>query len=39
MAYLNLTIKDLITEKLGRNTFLPAIQREYVWNPYQVEIV
>lgn len=37
MAYLNLTIKDLITEKLGRNTFLPAIQREYVWNPYQVE--
>lgn len=37
MAYLNLAIKDLITEKLGRNTFLPAIQREYVWNPYQVE--
>lgn len=37
MAYLNTTIRDLITEKIGRNTFLPAIQREYVWNPYQVE--
>jgi len=37
MAYLNITIKDLITEKVDRNTFLPAIQREYVWNPSQVE--
>lgn len=37
MAYLNTTIRDLITEKIGRNTFLPAIQREYVWNPAQVE--
>lgn len=37
MSYLNTTIRDLITEKIGRNTFLPAIQREYVWSPYQVE--
>lgn len=37
MAYLNTTIRDLISEKIGRNTFLPAIQREYVWNPYQIE--
>jgi uncharacterized protein with ParB-like and HNH nuclease domain len=37
MAYLNTTIRDLITEKIGRNTFLPAIQREYVWSPSQVE--
>lgn len=37
MAYFNTTIKDLISERIGRNTFLPAIQREYVWNTYQVE--
>lgn len=37
MAYLNTTIRDLISEKIGRNTFLPAIQREYVWTPWQVE--
>lgn len=37
MSYLNTTIRDLITEKISRNTFLPAIQREYVWSPYQVE--
>jgi uncharacterized protein with ParB-like and HNH nuclease domain len=37
MSYLNTTIRHLITEKIGRNTFLPAIQREYVWSPYQVE--
>jgi uncharacterized protein with ParB-like and HNH nuclease domain len=37
MSYLNTTIRNLITEKIGRNTFLPAIQREYVWSPYQVE--
>lgn len=37
MAYLNTTIRDLISEKIGRNTFLPAIQREYVWNTYQIE--
>ena len=37
MSYLNTTIRDLVTEKIGRHTFLPAIQREYVWNPSQVE--
>lgn len=37
MAYLNTTIRDLISEKIGRNTFLPAIQREFVWSPQQIE--
>ena len=37
MSYFSTTIRDLITEKIGRNTFLPAIQREYVWSPYQVD--
>ena len=37
MSYFSTTIRDLITEKIGRNTFLPAIQREYVWSTYQVE--
>lgn len=26
-------------DRVGRDTFLPAIQREYVWNPYQVEML
>lgn len=26
-------------DKVGRDTFLPAIQREYVWSPYQVEML
>ena len=37
MSYQNITIRNLITDKIGRNTFLPAIQREYVWSTYQVE--
>lgn len=37
MSYFSTTIQDLIKEKIGRNTFLPAIQREYVWSTYQVE--
>lgn len=37
MSYLNTTIRDLLIEKIGRNTFLPAIQREYVWSPYQID--
>ena len=37
MAYYSTTIKHLLMEMVGRNTFLPAIQREYVWSPYQVE--
>ena len=37
MSYQTITVRDVITEKIGRNTFLPAIQREYVWNTYQIE--
>ena len=37
MSYQTITVRDVITEKIGRNTFLPAIQREYVWSPYQIE--
>ena len=37
MSYQSKTIKHLLCEMIGRNTFLPAIQREYVWSPYQVE--
>ena len=37
MSYQNITIRNLITDRIGRNTFLPAIQREYVWSTYQVE--
>ncbi len=37
MSYQTITVRDVISEKIGRNTFLPAIQREYVWNTYQIE--
>lgn len=37
MSYQSKTIKHLLCEMVGRNTFLPAIQREYVWSPFQVE--
>lgn len=35
--FLSATISDIITEMVNRTTFLPAIQREYVWNTYQIE--
>ena len=35
--YRTTTISDIIKEYVNRNTFLPAIQREYVWNTYQIE--
>ncbi len=35
--YRSATISDVITEMVNRNTFLPAIQREYVWTTYQIE--
>ena len=35
--YRSATISDIITEMVNRDTFLPAIQREYVWSPYQIE--
>ena len=37
MSYICKTIGETITDYVNRNTFLPAIQREYVWNPYNVE--
>lgn len=39
MSYLNISVRQLIMDRVGRDTFLPAIQREYVWNPYQVEML
>ena len=35
--YRTTTISDIIKEYVNRNTFLPAIQREYVWSTYQIE--
>jgi len=37
MSYIPKTISEVVTEYLNRMTFLPAIQREYVWNPYAIE--
>jgi uncharacterized protein with ParB-like and HNH nuclease domain len=37
MSYIPKTINEVITEYLNRNTFLPAIQREYVWDTYAIE--
>lgn len=39
MSYLNISVRQLIMDKVGRDTFLPAIQREYVWSYYQVEML
>ena len=35
--FISTTISDIVGEKINRTTFLPAIQREYVWDPYQIE--
>lgn len=35
--YIGKTISNVICEMVNRTTFLPAIQREYVWTPYQIE--
>ncbi len=37
MSYVSKTISETITDYLNRNTFLPAIQREYVWSTYSIE--
>ena len=37
MSYIPKTINEIITEYLNRTTFLPAIQREYVWNTHAIE--
>lgn len=37
MSYTSKTISETIIDYVNRNTFLPAIQREYVWNTYSIE--
>ena len=37
MSYTSKTISETITDYVNRNTFLPAIQREYVWSTYSIE--
>jgi len=37
MSYESKTISEVVTEYINRTTFLPTIQREYVWKPYDVE--
>ena len=37
MSYIPKTISEVTTEYLNRTTFLPAIQREFVWEPYGIE--
>lgn len=37
MSYTAKTISEVVTEYLNRTTFLPAIQREYVWDTYGIE--
>lgn len=37
MSYIPKTISEVITEYLNRTTFLPAIQREYVWDTFAIE--
>ena len=34
--YLNTTISDIISNYINDNTYLPAIQREYVWGTEQI---
>ena len=36
MSYESQTIRDAVDE-INRTYFLPAIQREFVWNPYRIE--
>ena len=37
MSYIAKTISEVVTEYLNRTTFLPAIQREYVWRTESIE--
>lgn len=37
MSYIPKTINEVVTEYLNRTTFLPAIQREYVWGTEGIE--
>jgi len=37
MSYIPKTISEVVSEYLNKTTFLPAIQREFVWNTYGIE--
>lgn len=37
MSYTPKTISEVVSEYLNKTTFLPAIQREYVWGTYNIE--
>lgn len=37
MSYIPKTISEVTSEYLNRTTFLPAIQREFVWETYGIE--
>lgn len=37
MSYIPKTISEVTSEYLNRTTFLPAIQREFVWGTYGIE--
>lgn len=34
--YINTTVSDIVRNFVNNNTFLPAIQREYVWGTYEI---
>lgn len=36
MSYIATTIKNAVINMINRTTFLPAIQREFVWSPWDV---
>lgn len=37
MSYVPKTISEIVLEYINKTTFLPAIQREYVWEPEGIE--
>jgi len=37
MSFESKTIQDIIFENINRTTFLPSIQREFVWDPIAIE--
>ena len=37
MSFESKTIRDIIFENINRTTFLPSIQREFVWDPIAIE--
>jgi len=37
MSYESKSIRDAVVDEINKTYFLPAIQREFVWNPYRIE--